>query len=115
MDGSIAPPIRILIAGLPAALADIIAGLVATEADMAIIGQTGSVEETIAALPGLRPDLLILCVAEPAAPVIAAADGARVLAIAGQGTDGELVELHPRSSHLGELSAAGLLAAIRGG
>jgi DNA-binding NarL/FixJ family response regulator len=114
MHGTEPRTIRILLAEVPATLADLIAGIVADEPGLEVIGQTEGPEETHAALERLRPDVVIIrrhadeCL-PPRAP------GVRLLAIAGDGEAGRLDQLHPFPTALGRLSARRLVQSLRTG
>jgi DNA-binding NarL/FixJ family response regulator len=117
MPGSSRSTIRVLIADMPATLADIIAGLVAGEADMTVIGKTATPEETLALVSAERPDVVVLRASGQGglaeALLLTACAGAKVLAIELDGAGGLLHELRPRRLALAEFSAARLIEAMR--
>lgn len=112
--------IRILLADLPQMLRSIIRDIVEGQPDMEIVGelagQTGApamVEQTGARFVIVRhtgldpPDIF--------GELLACRPPTRVLAIADEGRAGILYELRPHRIPIGELSAASLVAVIRGG
>jgi hypothetical protein len=103
---------------MPATLADIIAGLVAREAGMTVIGQTDRLEQTLAAIEEGRPHVVILRTTADAdlaeqELLMSACAGAKVLAIELCGSGGILHELCPRRRALAEVSAVRLIEEIR--
>lgn len=114
MHGMEPPTIRILLAEIPAALADMIAGMVADEPGLEVIGQTEAPEETRAALLQMRPDVVIIR-RHADHPPPQTPDGVRLLAISGSAGAGRLDELHPHPTALGTLSTARLVQSLRAG
>jgi DNA-binding NarL/FixJ family response regulator len=111
--------IRILLADLPQMLRSIIRDIVAGQPDMEVVGELAGqvgvpamVEQTGATFvivrhTGLDPQDVI-------GELLACRPPTRVLAIADEGRAGILYELRPHRIPIGELSAASLVAAIRG-
>ncbi len=113
--------IRVLLTNLPDMLADIISGIVASDADLLIVGRVKGVFEASALVEAVHeadPDIIITGPGDGTAgldPVrlLFAVRPAKVLRILENGRRGLLYELRPNCIALGELSTASLMAAIR--
>lgn len=99
-------------------LTDIITGLVESQADMVVVGVAEAGADLVSALDDTRPDVVILGLEDAqAAPVSAQAlkgrPDLRVIGVSADGRRSSLYELRPCRVPLGELSAQGLVDAIR--
>ena len=110
--------IRILLAGMPPLLLDIIRHVVAAEADMTVVGRLDD-GDLLAATQRARADVILI--GEKAKDgresydrLLMKQPGLKVLTIADDGKSGSLYELRPQRIPLGEISAEVLRAAIRG-
>jgi len=111
---------RILLSGLSGMFLDLILGIIDGEADFKVVGAVGEGVELEEAVRQLEPDIVVKggAVAEGAGDQVGLLflrRGLKVLEIAEGGRSGVLHELEPRQTRLCELSAQGLLAAIRSG
>jgi hypothetical protein len=108
--------IRVLLAGLPRMLRDIVVDVVATQPDLEIVGEATN-EGAIADVSG-PIEVLILASRGAAKPSrysehLYRRPQMRILAIVDESRRGFLFELQPVRLPLGELSPVTLLAAIR--
>ena len=111
-------PIRVVLAHMPPMLRDIIRDAVRNEADLEIVGTIGEQEPLLAALAGAEADVLILGAGPPddltfAKQAWLKSPRLKVLTIAQGGRSAVLHALRPNKAVLGDLSAQGLVAAIR--
>ena len=109
---------RIVLVGLPRILREIVEQALHDAADMAVVGTAPRLDALDAALGGLEPDVLVVAVAaEREAPTLDrflyAMPRLTCLAIAGDARRAFLYELHPRATPLRDVSADGLVQAIR--
>jgi len=110
--------IRILLAGMPALLLDILHHVVVSEADMAVVGQIEN-GDLLAAMRQSRPNVLVIGQKaknerQKYEPLLWRHPRLRLLTIATDGKSGALYKLHPQRTSIGSLSADALRKAIRG-
>ncbi len=111
--------IRIIIADVPAMLRDIVAEIIAAEPDLAIVDAIPNNADVKAAVRRSGADVVITQQADSEASfdntaLLYARHPLKVIAITGNACEGLLYDLRPHCESLGELSAAALVAAIRG-
>ncbi|NIE58656.1 MULTISPECIES: hypothetical protein [unclassified Burkholderia] len=111
-------PIRVLLAAMPALLADIVSQVVQSVPGTAIVGRLAEGEDLVAAVRRTRTDVVVVGENEEDAkqeyaPLMSGIPGIRVLTIASDGRTGQLYELRPKRTPLGELSVDALRRAIR--
>jgi chemotaxis response regulator CheB len=98
-------------------LFDIVANIVAAQPDMAIVEAAGSGADLLSAVERSNADVVILNRRVPAEgaydALLYCRSHLRVIEIEGEGRSGSLYELRPHRASLGEMSATGLLDAIR--
>jgi len=99
-------------------LSDIITGLVRTQDDMVVVGVVEPGVNLLAALWAARPDIVILGLDDASAgPVsqrlLSLWPDLKVMGVSADGRSGCLYELRPHRVPLGDLSAHGLVEAIR--
>jgi len=109
---------RILVAGMPRMLCDIITGVIATESDMEIVGRLPDRLALLSATTDLGADVVVLGIEDAALPDDCAAlfdarPSVRVLGVATDDGSAFLWELRPQRVSLGEVSPQGLVEAIR--
>ena len=121
MEQATATPVRVLVAGMPPMLMDMIEGIVAPEGDMTIVARATAEADIIPAMAAANADVVILrsrdnrdAEANDYASLLSARPGLRVLAVSGSGRSFVLHEMRPRRLSLGTISAGRLVAAIRG-
>jgi DNA-binding NarL/FixJ family response regulator len=112
------PPIRVLLAELPPALRDVFMPAVAGQADMELVGEMDSPVEILLAAGQGRADVVVLGMPGIELPGIAGQlldeyPQLKVLAVNLDRRRLLLYELQPQLVLLGEVTAAGLLDAIR--
>jgi AmiR/NasT family two-component response regulator len=110
--------IRILLAGMPAMLFDIVTEVVTSEPDLAIVGTVHSVDEAGPAARRARADVVVIQQASDRedlgeAVLASARRPVKVITLTDNGRQAFLCELRPHRVALGEMSAGGLVAAIR--
>jgi DNA-binding NarL/FixJ family response regulator len=113
-------PIRILLAETPPMLTAILRDIAEFEADVELIGAVSLGDAIEHVLSESRADVLIVGVTEPdnagfAGSLLMASPGTRVLMVAKNGARAVMYELHPIKTELGDVTAQGLLHAIRRG
>jgi hypothetical protein len=111
--------IRILLAGMPRLMADIVAFGLAAEPDMLIVGSVEAVDALAVAVDATRPDFLVVGVdgedlPVQCGPVLAEQPELRVLGIEQDRVEAGLYELRPHRVALGVMSPEELAATIRG-
>jgi DNA-binding NarL/FixJ family response regulator len=110
--------IRVLLAGMPTLMLDIIHHVVAAQPDMAIVGTAG--DDLPTAAQHARADVLVVGHDNAQAErdfylsLLLRSPQLRVLALADDGKSGWLYDLRPRRKRLQEISARSLASAIRG-
>jgi len=112
------PVVRVLVGSLPRVLCDVIKQLLDGQSDIALVAQTTGDGDLLAAAREARPDVIILGLTDPELPPIGEAllwqaPAVRILAVIADDGRGFLYELRPQRAALGELSAEGLVEAIR--
>jgi DNA-binding NarL/FixJ family response regulator len=110
--------IRILLAGIPPLLVDILHHIVASEPDMAVVGRVSD-GDLFAAAKSTGADVILIGQkakegGEQYEELLLRRPRLKVLTIADDGKTGALYELRPQRISLGEVSADVLCAAIRG-
>jgi DNA-binding NarL/FixJ family response regulator len=109
--------IRIVLAGMPMMLLDIISEIVSSEPDLTVVEKIGEGSDVGAAARRVRADVVVVQQSsdEPqtAEAALLSEQQFRVIALADDGHRGFLYELRPHRVPLGEISAGGLVAAIR--
>jgi DNA-binding NarL/FixJ family response regulator len=110
--------IRILLAEMPEMLSDIVAEVVASEPDFTVIARMAAADDVGAAARRLRADVVMVRHAGDGhdidySTLAIAHRPIKVIALAEDGREGFLYELRPHRVPLGEISARGLVAAIR--
>jgi hypothetical protein len=110
--------IRILIAGMPQLIADVIRGTLAEQPDMQLVDDNCAVDDLLSGQKA-APDVLIVGLdgaAIPAfcAPLLYGTPHMKVLAVSNHGLDTALYELRPHRVALGNVTPNGLVHAIRG-
>jgi DNA-binding NarL/FixJ family response regulator len=114
--------IRVLLAGMPPLLRDVLQHVVAAEADMAVVGRLDD-DDLLAAARQARADVILVGRGANGerkeraefARLLRGRPRLKLLAIASNGTTAALYELRPRRIPLGNMSAESLCRAIRGG
>jgi DNA-binding NarL/FixJ family response regulator len=106
--------IRVVLVGMPRMLRDIVAGLVAAEGDLELVGDFADSDARLESLEAVQPSVII---AGAQAPLLARRIGRRalVLGVSADGRESVLYELRPRERVLGDVSPSTLLAAVRAG
>ncbi|MGC2776548.1 MAG: hypothetical protein WA418_13045 [Bradyrhizobium sp.] len=110
--------IRILVAGMPRMLVDIIEDIVASEPDLTIVGEIDRSTELASAARRTRADVVISRQADSdmeadEMALLLIGRPPKVVAITDDGRQGFVYELRPHRSPLGEMSVERLIAAIR--
>jgi hypothetical protein len=110
-------PIRILLGRMSPLLLDMLHHVVASNPNMAVVGQVGDAD-LLAATRRSRADVVLVGQKvkderKHYGPLLLRRPRLKVLAIAHDGRTGSLYELRPRRVHLGELSADALYRAMR--
>ena len=110
--------IRILLAGIPRLLREIIESVVATQPDMSIVDINETRERVTAALDDTPADVVIVGLrggetTSTLDPVLYERPQLKLLAISGDGRSSFLYELRPHRVSLGDVSPEGLVDAIR--
>ena len=110
-------PFRILIVSMPEMLMEMIAQIITREPEFVIVGQIAECSDLTSAVRRTHADLVIagqLSLAEMNVPaVLSSSYPAKILAITENGRCATLNELRPHREILVDISAAGLVAAIR--
>lgn len=111
--------IRVLIAGMPQLLADVIRGTLRQHPDLRLLDETTSADALLAPAQTEVPDVLIVGLegsAIPAfcRPLLYGNPHLKVLAVSTTGEDTALYELRPHRVALGNVTPSGLVDAIRG-
>jgi hypothetical protein len=110
-------PFRILIASMPEMLMEMIAQIIAREPDFVIVGEIAECSDLTSAVRRSHADLVIvgqLSLAEANVPaVLSSSYPAKILTITENGRCATLNELRPHREIFVDISAAGLVAAIR--
>jgi AmiR/NasT family two-component response regulator len=110
--------IRILLAGMPAMLFDIVTKVVTLEPDLAIVGMVHNVDDAGPAARRTRADVVVIQQASDREDLGEAvlASGRRpvkIITLTDNGRQAFLCELRPHRVALGEMSVGSLVAAIR--
>ena len=111
--------IRILLAGMPRMLLDILSDIVASEPNMTIVCCVTDSENLLAAAQRTHANVIIVGQSagdegQQYIPLLFRRPRIKVVAIAGDGRTGLLYELRPQRIPLSQMSADALLRAIRG-
>lgn len=112
--------VRVLLAGMPRMLRDIVEAALLSQRDLDVVGAADGAPAALrAALTANAAEVAIVGVASDAAvtmydDVLYAHPRLRLLALVGDGRDALLYELRPNRTVLGEPSADVLLGAVRG-
>ena len=111
------PKIRVLVAGMPRMLTDIVRNIIMSHDDLEFAGEAVSVSGLAETAQALDADVLVI----GAAPdennttcihLLYARPRMRILAIDGEGREAQFFQLRPHMTHLGELSRDTLVAAL---
>jgi hypothetical protein len=110
---------RIILAGMSNMLTSIVTAALEQSPEVVIAGIVGEHDDLADRVAATQADGVVLQVAQPEdfetfRPLMLKFPVLKVIGITGDGKNGFLHELHPRSTRLGELSAGTLLAALRG-
>lgn len=110
--------IRVLVGGLSGMLSDIIATLLDSQDDIKLLGEVADDAEMLEAIDRLRPDVVIVSrsdaeLSEFGDELLRRLPTLRIIGVDAEGRRAVLHELRPHRVPLGELSAEGLLEAIR--
>jgi chemotaxis response regulator CheB len=110
--------IRILLAGMPRLLLDVLHQVIASEPDMAVVGRVGR-RDLDTAIRRTRADVLLVGQKSGVEQhvyvrLLMQRPHLRIVAIADNGRNGSRYELRPRRIRLHEMSAHALRSAIRG-
>lgn len=104
-------------AGLPSMLDDIVSHVLGTADDVAVVGKAKGASDLVAIAREARPEVLILGMAqdaiEPSWEMYAVDPQLKVLGLEVDGRQTYAYELRPYREPLGELSAHGLVDAVR--
>ena len=111
--------IRIVAEGMPPLLHDIVIDALAGQDEIEVVRDLGDENGVVPALSGGTVDVVIVGARQPedsrlAADVLSASPRSKVLVIATDGRSAVIHELHAVQRTLGDLSAHGLVEAIRG-
>jgi hypothetical protein len=111
-------PVKVLIGDLPNMLSDVVEHLLEGQSEFALVGRPVGSGDLLPVACSTRPDVVIIELADPELPPIGEALLRQVPAVGVLGVipnDGRafLYQLRPRRVALGELSAEGLLQAVR--
>jgi DNA-binding NarL/FixJ family response regulator len=109
--------IRVLLAGLPRIMREIVEHALGDASDMEVVGAVDAFGDLAGALADARPDVLVVGIDESEAPrldrFLYETPRLSCLAIAGDARRAFLYELRPRAKPLGDVSPTGLVQAIR--
>ncbi len=106
---------RIVLVAMPQMLRDIVAGVLADEPDMEIVGEATGVNGLPDAVLEPGADVVVMGRDDPslATSLLEQQPGMRVLAVAASGRESWLYELRPHRVPLGEISPKRLVEQIR--
>jgi hypothetical protein len=110
---------RVLFAGIPKMLSDILGQVLASEPDMTIAGRIRHEQDLLKAVQVTRANVVLAKQnaedeRETYAPLLFRRPQLKVVAVAADGSTGLVYALHPQRIPLGEMSADTLRRAIRG-
>ena len=111
--------VRVMVAGMPRMLADIVRTIVASQDDLEFAGEADGIAGIARAAKGAEPDVVILGGARSVSKaeydsLLYTWPRVRIVAIAPDGRHAAFHELRPHVTQLGEVSPATLIAALRG-
>lgn len=111
-------PIRVMLAGLPRMLTEIVARVLAGAPDFEVTTWPGSLERLMDIPAEDQPDVVVTSLApqqrlEDLTSLLRARPSLRILALEGDGRHAVMYELQPHAVPLGDVSAEGLIDAIR--
>jgi DNA-binding NarL/FixJ family response regulator len=110
---------RVLFAGIPKMLSDILGQVLASEPDMTIAGRIRRDQDLLKAVQVTRANVVLAKQnaedeRETYAPLLSRRPQLKVVAVAADGSTGLVYALHPQRVPLGEMSVETLRRAIRG-
>jgi len=111
--------VRILLAEMPRMLIDIIKGIIATQRDFVVVGEISVQDGLLRTAIDKRVDVIIVSAlttnkTENYSDLLYRRQRMKIIAIAADGRQALLHVLQPHAIPVGEVSAASLIAAIRG-
>ena len=117
--GSKTRKVRILLAEMPRMLIDIIKGIIATQRDFVVVGEISVQDGLLRTAIDKRVDVIIVSAlttnkTENYSDLLYRRQRMKIIAIAADGRQALLHVLQPHAIPVGEVSAASLIAAIRG-
>lgn len=110
--------IRVLLAGLPRIMREIVEHALVEAPDMEVVGRLDAIGELSGTLHHTQPDVLVVGLDDESHATkldryLYEMPRLACLAIAGDARRAFLYEMHPRAKPLGDVSPAGLVQAIR--
>jgi DNA-binding NarL/FixJ family response regulator len=110
--------IRVVLAGMPRILRDIVSAVVKDQPDMIVVAETEATTDLYALSRMSRADVVILGASDDQMPpagrqVVNRAPHVKVLAVGSEGRHAWLYELRPHEQRIGEVSPQDLVSAIR--
>lgn len=110
--------IRVMLVGLPQMLADIVGRVLAGAPDLEVTRWVNGLEQLMDIPADERPDVVVTGLGpsqriESFASLLRAQPNLRILALEGDGRHAVMYELQPHAVPLGDVSAEGLIDAIR--
>ena len=110
--------VRVVLAGLPRMLADIVRRVLGEAPDLEVVDLSGAAEDLMDSVKDHEPDVLVTGLrphetVDRFASLLLAHPSLRIFALEGDGRRAVLYELQPHTVPLGDVSPEGLIDAIR--
>ena len=109
--------IRVLLMGMPRLMSDMIRAIISSDENMSVVGEVRPDGGILRAVSSARADVMIIGDADGSSDdcyeVLYRRPHLKIVSISADGRDGSLYELSPRVESIADISADGLITAIR--